>query len=922
MITPPVVAIALRTSGSDPGCSCVTELAAVVATDDGGMRTLFHRRDGALTADLVAVAPEGAAWIAHDGTRVGGFLKRLIGTDATPVILDTAAYARVCYPHLLDYELSALCRALAVDEDPADSLTAACANTLRLWRRLVERATKLPHPVTRELSRLLDGRHAHAWRALAGAGTTTARRGSRAPLMDLYASESLPPRRQPALEGVHTPLNPADVTAVFRPDGPLAAALAGYESRPQQSEMAAGIAGAFNDDQLLMVEAGTGVGKSLAYLVPAAMWAALNDTPVVISTSTKNLQSQLIEKDIPLLARVLARDFKAVVIKGRRNYLCLRKFLFLLHHGAADLDPRERALLSEILVWSTTTESGDISECAACTGSHRNLNEEITSAGGECQGPQCAQRKQCFLYRARREALAADVVIANHAVVLSELDAGGGSVVLPPHRQIVLDEAHNIEDAATSAFSVEVSMRHLRYLVNRLWRSGGRRGGGHGLAALLSRRLDSGQGTCTAEARTRAGRLLSKAITDQQSLWAAANMFFAALAAVLPTRTGRESMRLNPERHDDPGWPAVDDARRALIAAVAGIVHALDAVLEILAEAGPDALGDDGDFTQLLHHITEELRQFTNDVDFVLEAEADDTVFWIERLPDRLGGAAAWAAPIRVGPRLHELLYTRKDSVVLTSATLSVAGSLTYLRRRLGTDRIPPERVRDLILGSPFEYGRQCTALTPTFLPDPDTGNGDYVQALGGLLADVFRRSRGRGMALFTSYQMLTQTAAVLREALAGSGMRVLVQGESGSREAILDAFREDGAAVLLGTHSFWEGVDVIGDALSCLVVARLPFAVFTDPVIEARCQQVEADGDSAFMGFSVPNAVIKLRQGFGRLIRSHTDRGLVIIADRRIVSRRYGHRFRSSLPVPVRAIPDPDEFRAVVQGFFESVND
>jgi Rad3-related DNA helicase len=205
------------------------------------------------------------------------------------------------------------------------------------------------------------------------------------------------------------------------------------------------------------------------------------------------------------------------------------------------------------------------------------------------------------------------------------------------------------------------------------------------------------------------------------------------------------------------------------------------------------------------------------------------------------------------------------------------------------------------------------------FLPDPDGGDGGYAVELGRLLAEIFRRTRGRGMGLFTSYDMLARTAAVLRPALDGDGIPLLVQGESGSREAMLDAFRTHGAAVLLGTHSFWEGVDVVGEALSCLVVARLPFAVFTDPIMDARCRQVEAAGDSAFYGFSVPNAVIKLRQGFGRLIRSRADRGLVVIADRRIISKRYGQWFRNSLPVPVRAVPDRDQFLAAVEAFFES---
>lgn len=919
-----IAAVAIRTTGPDPAKDRLAEIRIEITGADGSRNVAGSAVDaanepGAAVSRAVAVVPADALWIAHDADRIHTFLSRAAPDAALPDILNTEALSRICFPTLSAYDLAPLCATLGLSRASDDSLAAACANTLRLWDRLNERAAKMQPSLLRELARLLAPMKNHPIRKFFDpAATRAVADEDAAPLRELFSKEAPPPRRQLTLAEVHAPLDPDAVREVFEPHGRLARALAGYEARPQQADMACAVADAFNGSRLLMVEAGTGVGKSLAYLVPAVMWADTNGMPVIVSTSTKNLQSQLLGKDIPLLSRVLGTDFNAVVIKGRRNYLCLRKLLFLLRHAAQELDRRERFMLAAILSWAATSATGDISDCAACAASRDNLNDEITSAGGECHGPQCDSRQRCFLYRARRKALAADIVIANHSVLLAELDAADGSAVLPPHRQLILDEAHNLEEAATSAFSVEVSARRLRFLTSRLWRPGGRKGG-HGLLPLLMREFESANCRCEPHVRERRLKLLSGVLAGQPLLWAAADGFFDALAAPLPARAGRETFRIGTGGSLPAQWNSILEAKKPFIANLAAMLRPLDEVLRALEDAGDEETNDWGDYRRQLRSIAEELRTFTTEVDFVLEAADPRYVYWIERLPPRQGGACAWAAPITVGDKLFEMLYAQKDSVVMTSATLSVNGSLAYVRNRLGVNLAPSERQAELVLGSPFDYARQSVVMTPVFLPEPDAGQGGYAEALAHLMADVFRRTRGRALGLFTSYDMLTRTAAAIRPALAGSGIPILVQGESGSREALLEAFKTDGAAVLLGTHSFWEGVDVVGDALSCLVVARLPFAVFTDPIVAARCEQVEAQGDSAFMGFSVPNAVIKLRQGFGRLIRSRDDRGVVIIADRRIVSRRYGRWFQNSLPVPVQTMPDRDTLLAVVESFFET---
>jgi ATP-dependent DNA helicase DinG len=303
----------------------------------------------------------------------------------------------------------------------------------------------------------------------------------------------------------------------------------------------------------------------------------------------------------------------------------------------------------------------------------------------------------------------------------------------------------------------------------------------------------------------------------------------------------------------------------------------------------------------------------------VLDAEEPGWVCWVEPVPPVQGGAQAWGAPIDVGPLLQAHLYSAKDSVVLTSATMTVNGATDYFRRRLGIGLIEPERLGALILGTVFDYARQSLVLVPTFLPEPDDRERDYAAELCAFLGRLFRETHGRALALFTSHEMLQRCAAPLRQDLAADGIRVFAQGLSGSRESLLQRLASDPQTVLLGAHSFWEGVDVVGPNLSCVVLARLPFAVHTDPIVSARCEAIERDGGNAFMEYSLPAAVIRFRQGFGRLIRHRRDRGVIVVADRRIVSKRYGQWFRASIPTPVRPCQEARELIAAVTAFLDA---
>jgi Rad3-related DNA helicase len=387
--------------------------------------------------------------------------------------------------------------------------------------------------------------------------------------------------------------------------------------------------------------------------------------------------------------------------------------------------------------------------------------------------------------------------------------------------------------------------------------------------------------------------------------------FFVRLEQLLP-RSGESVRRLFADRQPPASWDELVAAKERLVAGLAAVMRPAEAVREILQEMAAGEVADETDFVRQLTATVEWLRDLIRDIEAVLALSDPNTVYWVERTDRR--GVEAWAAPILVGPKLLDAVYKAKRTVIFTSATLTVARSTLFLKRRLGLTALEPERLVEMDAGTPFDYPEQCRVLVPLFLPEPN--DREFAGQLAVLLAEVFRRTEGRGLALFTSYDMLRRATETLEGELAGEPIQVLAQGQSGSREQITDVFKRDVASVLMGTHSFWEGVDLVGETLSCLVVAKLPFAVFTDPVHQARSEQVESEGRDAFLGYSVPGAVIRLRQGFGRLIRHKTDRGIVILADRRVWTRRYGRWFLKSLPAPTEPFRDRDAFLDAVQEF------
>jgi ATP-dependent DNA helicase DinG len=651
---------------------------------------------------------------------------------------------------------------------------------------------------------------------------------------------------------VHQPEpTPDDLEALLGTGGSVAAALASggapFEERPEQRRMASAVLAALSSRRHLVVEAGTGVGKTFAYLVPALLWAERTGGRVAVATSTIALQEQIVRKDLPLLARALPFPVRVALVKGRGNYVCLRRLLAASAEANASLGAGgARGELEAIRAWAATTTDGTRQDLPFPPS--EDVWDRVRAEAGNCLHRACPHYGPCHYQRARREAHGARLLVLNHHVLVADLALRrSGASFLPDVDAIVVDEAHDFEDTAAEHLGLRLSSTGVALLLGRLW---------------------SARGT---------GLLRS---VDDVRLRAAVDRARAAMRELFKGVRGwldRASPGASRTVRLDAGLPAPDALRPILAELAVGL------------EAAVERAGEQG--------LALEIRARARAVAAaaaVLEAFGTGLppgdVGWAEGGPR--GGAALCSAPIDVGERLKEVLWDR-HTVVLTSATLAAGSPPTFefLRSRLGV-----ADADELRLGSPFDFPRQARVVVRADLPDPVRAPREFDLALPAAVLDAVRATRGGAFVLFTSVQSMRAVAAAVGPALAAEGIEVLVQGERLERPAMLERFRATQGA-LFGVASFWQGVDVRGDALRHVVIARLPFEVPTHPLQEARAERLAQRGKDAFRALSLPSAAIRLKQGFGRLIRTATDRGLVTILDPRIATRPYGRFLLESLP-------------------------
>ncbi len=682
------------------------------------------------------------------------------------------------------------------------------------------------------------------------------------------------------------------VEEILAPGGYIANSMPGFEVRPQQLEMAVSLASALNSRQHALAEAGTGTGKSLAYLVPVLLWARENKRRAVISTNTINLQEQLLYKDIPLLQRTIPGSFKAVLVKGRANYLCQRKFRELLQQGEGQVDEKDLPSLEALVAWAQRTRDGSKSDLGFTPSGQ--LWELICSESDLCLRVSCPFFKECFFHNARRDALDAQLLIVNHSLLFADIalrSRGLDTGVLPEYDAIVLDEAHNIENVATKWLGARVTRLAMTRLLTRLWSA--RHNKPRGVLAVLEQKLatspDLHEELTTVLLNTISQHVIPSIIRLNQDL----GEYFSALEAYLgQLAAGDFKVRLTEEFVAVPGWQALHSRARVVLGQMEDLKRQLDSLYNRLENVGP--LG----FEQVLPQALElaalggRLAEQETALREVLFGDDQALVRWVELAVFRGAPRASLNyAPLSVSQVLRENIWEKHGSVILTSATLSVGESFQYVRDRLGLDADLP--VQQLLFTSPFDYQNRAVLGIAMDIPSPD--ESAYSAKLAPAVLASLRASQGRALVLFTSFSLLNATAAIRLE-LAAMDITLLCQGEM-PRHSLLEKFRADTRSALMATASFWEGVDVAGESLSNVILTRLPFTVPDEPVIQARMEALRRQDKNPFYSYQVPQAVLRFKQGFGRLIRTKQDKGVVLVLDKRIVSKTYGRYFFEALP-------------------------
>lgn len=709
-----------------------------------------------------------------------------------------------------------------------------------------------------------------------------------------------------ASEGEHTPLDRVAIEGDLGPAGAIARSLPQYEDRASQREMAGAVADLYNDGGVGLLEAGTGVGKSLAYLVPALRWSAANGDRTVVSTNTINLQEQLVRKDLPFLAGAFSgeQEVKFVLLKGWRNYVCLLRLAQSKLLASSLFADESSAELEAIADWAERTTDGSLADLPSPP--KPEVWDEIAAEPDLCRKSACPHYGRCFLFQARREAQQADVVVVNHHLLMSDVAVKRAkqnwedAAVIPAYTRLVVDEAHHIEAAAAAHLGTSASRRGLQQLFSRLVRHEAGTRGGRGLLHSLEMRLVAAADLLSTASLDIIRKTLVPSVDASREK---AALLFDLLQAYLQSR-GETVRRLTGDFADDPIWRAgLTVALTDLLAEIRMLQTGLD-MIRVRMEG---AKKPDDAVLPLIGEMLAVGRRLEGAA-FALEGtlrpppQGEPMVRWVE-IRGREGNVGVSAVPLDLAPILREDLFSRVDTAILTSATLATDARFDFLSRRLGIDSIGANVVTE-IFPSPFEYPTHALFMVPTDAPAPNTDSAGHMQAVVRAIIDVTAASDGGVFGLFTSHRDVRSAAAELRARGIERSRPLYVHGEDG-RDNLLRKFRASERAILLGTASFWEGVDVPGRALRGLIIARLPFRVPSEPVTAAHCEAIVQRGGDAFAEYMVPHAALRLKQGFGRLIRTATDRGVIVLVDPRAVNKGYGRSLLRDLP-PARRVFGP----------------
>jgi ATP-dependent DNA helicase DinG len=801
--------------------------------------------------------------------------------------LDTYEIAAVLLPTASRYGLSSLAQQLNIPLKANHRAMADARVTSEVYRSLYEIALDLPIQLLAEIVHLSENINWSGFgffysvlrdRSKETISAIQVRQGYYGPLFDGYSARELTPL---APNEQQVSLDPDEVASALEPGGIFAHHFPNYEYRPQQIEMLREVTRALSEGRHLLVEAGTGTGKSMAYLLPAALWALKNSQRVVISTNTINLQDQLIKKDIPDLRSAMGINLSATVMKGRSNYLCPRRLENLRRRGPDNAD--EMRVLGKVLVWLQTTASGDRNEINLNGFSEREVWLRMSAEDEGCTTENCLKRGGiCPFYRARQAALSSHILIVNHALLLA--DVATGNRVLPEYNYVIVDEAHHLEEATTNALSFKITPSMIDHALREL---------GSPKAGALGKLVEILKDHIPPSDYAAINRFIQQVTDLAFQFQSTSQSFFQAIDGfLLEQRDGNDigmyahQERILPATRTQPAWADVEAAWEECETSLNPLNENIAQMLQALGDLRDELPEEDEDVISNLSSLHRRFNEMQSNLDGMVFEPRADVIYWFEIQPNGRQMSLN-AAPLHIGPLMQKYLWNDKSSVILTSATLTAAGEFNYLRGRLNADE-----AYELAVGSPFDFESSVLLYIANDIPEPSDRSGHQRAVEQGILR-LCTATGGKALVLFTSYDQLRRTSQFLSPRLAQKDIRVYEQGEGASANMLLENFRADEHAVLLGTRAFWEGVDVPGEALSVLIIVKLPFDVPSDPIVSARSETFE----DPFSEYSLPEAILRFRQGFGRLIRTQSDRGVVAIFDRRIMSKRYGRLFTDSLP-------------------------
>ncbi len=836
-------------------------------------------------ADFVGDLPVVGHNIAFDL----GFL-RSHGLPLSNPSYNTWDLASIFLPTLPEYNLVALAKHLGLDHSQAHRATADAETTALVFHRLLELGTSYPaakiafiaraaRAANASIADLLEGLipHAAGANSVPGDAGIVGLNGLNLESLANRLSDGFSPDRagEPIRSAVRRELTEQQVEELLEPHGIFARSFPGFENRPQQAEMLKAVTRAVYQGRKLIVEGGTGIGKSIAYLLPAVLYAASHGQRVVISTNTINLQEQLMNKDIPAVVEILEEAgilqpnaVRYAQLKGRSNYLCLRRWSSL---GNSDnLTEDEARVLGKTAVWLDDTENGDRTDLNLSFGDLRAWSRLCADNQGVCQSFRGGA--PCFLRQARRRAESAHILVVNHALLLADLAVGG--TVLQDYQRLIVDEAHHLEEEASRQLGFEIAEDDLPQEFDAIYRL---------LRFLTGAANQAAEDDSAARSRgalTGATAACNQALQGWQQLWSAVTRLYQAESR---GDHDRQPLSLDAGVRQSREWGTVTLEWESLSTFLTECVNRLADVERAVDEGHYNIT--DGDGASELAGFRENIALLNERLASLFGRYDDEQIQWIDMVRRNL---TLHSTPLSVGPILAEQLFEQKESVVLTSATLATDANFAFLRQRVGF----PDESDELLVDSPFNYRRNTLLMVPDDLPDPRRG-AEHARGTAQVILNMAQALDGHLMALFTSHSALREASFQVRGPLRAMGITVLAQGIDGTPRQLIDRLHSDSRAVLLGTASFWEGVDMESGVLRGLLLCRLPFPVPNDPIIKARGNLY----NNPFNEFQVPHAVLRFRQGFGRLIRSKVDRGAVVILDRRIQTANYGDRFLNALP-------------------------